>query len=93
MKPRLIAVAFWAALGCQTTWAQVPGDCQPSTLNIPGANYPCVYADNRVLFRVVAPNAQKVSVRVGPGFDMVKGPDNVTVEVVEAKPIPEGAWD
>ena len=24
---------------------------------------------------------------------LVQGPDKVTVEVVEAKPIPEGAWD
>jgi enterochelin esterase family protein len=29
------------------------------------------------MFRVVAPNAQKVTVRLGPGFDMSKGPDGL----------------
>ncbi len=50
-------------------------DCKPSTLNIPGAKYPCVYADGRAAFRVEAPAAQKVQVRVGKPFDMAKGPD------------------
>jgi enterochelin esterase family protein len=57
--------------------AAASSDCTPSSLNVPGANYPCVYADNRVLFRVVAPNAQKVSVSLGGGLDMTKGPDDV----------------
>jgi enterochelin esterase-like enzyme len=57
--------------------AQPPADCKPSSLNIPGAPYPCIYPDNRVMFRVVAPDAQKVRVRLGPGFDMSKGPDGL----------------
>ena len=28
-------------------------------------------------FRVVAPDAQKVRIRIGPGFDMQKGPDGI----------------
>jgi enterochelin esterase family protein len=70
-------VLFVLTLGCQVSWAQTPGDCMPSSLNIPEARYPCVYPDNRVTFRVLAPDAQKVRVRIGPGFDMQKGPDNV----------------
>jgi hypothetical protein len=35
------------------------------------------YPDNRAVFRVIAPDAQKVRVRVGPGFDMTKGPDGI----------------
>jgi enterochelin esterase family protein len=46
-------------------------------LNIPEAKYPCVYPDNRAMFRIVAPDAQKVTVRIGRGFDMAKGPDGV----------------
>ncbi len=52
-------------------------DCVPSALNVPGAKYPCVYPDHRAMFRVVAPDALKVSVRVGGGFDMTRGPDNI----------------
>ncbi len=58
-------------------WGQAAEVCTPSALNIPQAKYPCIYPDNRAMFRVVAPNAQKVSVRIGQGFDMTKGPDGV----------------
>jgi enterochelin esterase-like enzyme len=65
-----------AALSCGLCWGQ-SDDCQPSALNIPEAKFPCVYQDNRVLFGVNAPDAQKVRVRVGAGFDMTKGPDGI----------------
>jgi hypothetical protein len=73
MKTTLILVA----LGCATGWGQAADDCKPSVLNIPEAKYPCVYPDNRAMFRVVAPDAQKVTVRIGRGFDMTKGPDGI----------------
>jgi enterochelin esterase family protein len=66
-----------AVLSCGLCWAQAAGDCRPSVLNIPEAKYPCVYPDNRAMFRVVAPDAQKVTVRIGRGFDMTKGSDGV----------------
>jgi enterochelin esterase-like enzyme len=70
-----------AALACTClsgrAWAQPPADCKPSALNIPSAPYPCILPDNRAMFRVVAPNAQKVTVRLGPGFDMSKEPDGL----------------
>jgi enterochelin esterase family protein len=84
MKPVFVAVALSVALGSQASLAQAQapaqaptGDCTPSTTNVAGANYPCIYPDHRVLFRAVAPNAQKVSIGIGQGFDMTKGPDNV----------------
>jgi enterochelin esterase-like enzyme len=58
-------------------WAQPPADCKPSSLNIPGAPYPCVFPDHRAIFRVSAPDAQKVRVRVGTGFDMTKEADGL----------------
>ena len=72
-----------AGLVCACVWAgpsasqQPSADCKPNALNIPGAPYPCVYADNRVTFRVVAPDAQKVRVRLGQGFDMSKETDGL----------------
>jgi enterochelin esterase-like enzyme len=66
-----------AAVCCGLCWGQAADVCTPSTLNIPEAKYPCIYSDHRAMFRVVAPNAQKVSVRIGQGFDMTKGPDGV----------------
>jgi enterochelin esterase-like enzyme len=76
---RTLASAFACigALAGISAWGQPPSDCRPSALNIPGAPYPCVYPDNRVMFRVVAPEAHKVRVRLGPGFDMTKEPDGL----------------
>jgi enterochelin esterase-like enzyme len=68
---------FLAAVGCGLSWGQAADVCTPSVLNVPGAKYPCVYPDHRAMFRVTGPNVQKVSVRIGQGFDMTKGPDGV----------------
>src|SRR6266480_582668 len=58
-------------------WGQAADACKPSSLNIPGAPYPCVHADRRVTFRVAAPDAQKVQVRLGGPHDMAKGTDGL----------------
>jgi enterochelin esterase family protein len=71
---RILALA---AISCGFAFAQAADVCTPSALNVPDAKYPCVYPDHRALFRVNGPNAQKISVRIGQGFDMTKGPDGV----------------
>jgi enterochelin esterase family protein len=69
------ATYLLAALSCVVCWGQAVDDCKPNALNIPEAKYPCVYPDNRVMFRVNAPDAQKVRVSLGGGLEMTKGPD------------------
>jgi enterochelin esterase-like enzyme len=70
--------------------AQPPADCKPSELNIPGAPYPCIFPDHRAMFRIDAPEAQKVSVRVGnPAVDMTKGKDGLWYGTTAA-PLVEG---
>jgi enterochelin esterase family protein len=66
-----------AILACGVCWGQAADDCKPSPLNIPGAQYPCVYPDNRVTFRVSAPDAQKVQVSLGKRYDMTRDADGV----------------
>jgi len=74
----VVTLVVCACLSLGTSvWGQPPTDCKPNALNIPGAPYPCVFPDNRVMFRVVAPDAQKVRIRLGAGFDMSKGPDGL----------------
>ena len=70
-------IVILALLGCACCWGQGSGDCKPSSLNIPGAPYPCVHPDRRVTFRVSAPDAQKVQVRLGGAHDMTKGQDGL----------------
>ncbi len=70
-------IALWMLLAPAICWAQPPADCKPSSLNVPGAPYPCVFPDHRAMFRLSAPDAQKVHIRVGTGFDMAKEADGL----------------
>ena len=72
----LVTLCTWIGF-TGVAWGQPPGDCRPNPLNIPGAPYPCVFPDNRVMFRVAAPDAQNVRVRVGKGFDMTREADGL----------------
>lgn len=57
----------------------------PASSNVRNAKYPQILPDNRVIFKVKAPDAQKVQVDLGKKYDMVKdtaGFWNVTTEVV-----------
>ena len=74
MKSTLIFLMLGLMLGSGLCWAQAPANCTPNPLNIPEAKYPCIFPDNRVMYRVIAPNAQ--SVRVG-SLALTKGPDNI----------------
>lgn len=82
---RLFALAALASVLCS---AQSPAGCQPSTLNIPGAQFPCVNPDRSATFRVIAPEAQKVQLRLGKPLDMVKGSDGAWT--VTTAPLVEG---
>jgi enterochelin esterase family protein len=77
----IVAAAGVLMLAAQAAHAQAPAPdanaCVPSSLNVAEARYPCVYPDRRVLFRVAAPDAQHVRVRIGPGFDLEKGSDGI----------------
>jgi enterochelin esterase-like enzyme len=91
MKKSTIVPALLASgmfLASAVCWAQPPADCAPSSLNIPGAPYPCVFPDHRAMFRVSAPEAQHVTVHVGKGFDMTKGADGLWY--VTTTPLVEG---
>ncbi len=66
-------------LACGWCWGQVASDCTPASTNIPGAQYPCVYPDNRVTIRLTAPDAQKVQVNLGKRYDMTRGADGVWI--------------
>jgi enterochelin esterase-like enzyme len=53
----------------------VPG--VPASTNIPGQEYPRILPDNRVMFRIKAPDAQKVQVDLLKKYDMVKNDKGV----------------
>jgi enterochelin esterase-like enzyme len=69
------SVITMAMLACSLCWAQPADDSKPASTNVPGAAYPRVHSDNRVTFRVRAPEAGKVQVQLGKTYDMEKGTD------------------
>jgi enterochelin esterase family protein len=77
MRTRLLTVLLGVVTLSGSASAQVPAGCTPNALNIPGAPFPCIYSDGRVMFRVAAPDAQRVRVRLGQGVDMTKGLDGL----------------
>jgi enterochelin esterase-like enzyme len=83
MRSMLLALA-----GCVLCLAQSPDECKPSSLNIPGAKYPCVYSDHRATFHFTAPDAQKVQLKIAKGFDMAKDSDGAWT--VTTTPLVEG---
>lgn len=57
----------------------------PASTNIRNNQYPQILPDNRVVFKVKAPNAQKVQIDLGKKYDMVKdtsGVWNVTTDSI-----------
>jgi enterochelin esterase-like enzyme len=63
-----------------TTEASMAGNSKtgvPASTNIAGAQYPQILPDNRVSFRIKAPDAQKVQVDLGKKYDLLKNEEGV----------------
>lgn len=73
MKQVAMAIVLFASFCC----AQEPGNFQPASTNVWGAEYPRVDSAGRAEFRFKAPEATKVRLNFwsGPKLDMVKQPD------------------
>jgi len=56
----------------RTSVAQVADDFKPASTNVPGQDYPKINSELRAVFRVNAPDAQKVQVAVGHNYDMTR---------------------
>ena len=55
-----------------STFSKYPVVGAPASSNIRSAQYPQILADHRVIFRVKAPDAQRVQIDLGKKYDMVK---------------------
>lgn len=61
---------------------------KPASTNIEGSRYPMILPDNRVIFHIQAPDAQKVQIDLGKKYDMEK--DAQGIWKVTTDPIVEG---
>ncbi|MGZ3950834.1 MAG: alpha/beta hydrolase-fold protein [Flavisolibacter sp.] len=55
-----------------STFSKYPVVGAPASSNIRYAQYPQILADHRVIFRIKAPEAQKIQIDLGKKYDMVK---------------------
>jgi enterochelin esterase-like enzyme len=55
-----------------STFSKYPVVGAPASSNIRSAQYPQILADHRVIFRIKAPDAQKLQIDLGRKYDMVK---------------------
>jgi enterochelin esterase-like enzyme len=60
----------------------------PAVTNIPGVKFPLIFPDNRVMFRVKAPEAQKVQIDLMKKYDMIK--DTGGYWIITTDPVVEG---
>ncbi|NII28375.1 esterase [Pseudoflavitalea sp. X16] len=64
------------------------GEGVAASTNIPGLKYPLIFPDNRVMFRVKAPDAQKLQIDLAKKYDMKK--DTGGYWIVITDPVVEG---
>jgi len=68
-----------------STFSKYPVVGAPGSTNVRGADYPQILADHRVIFKIKAPDAQKVQIDLGKKYDMVKDAEgywNVTTDSI-----------
>jgi hypothetical protein len=95
MKRYLTILVLLTSFGTVLCLAQdqpmIKEDFQPSTLNLPGQEYPQVNSQGYARFRIVAPQAQSVSVSLGGrgGTPLKKSDDGAWIGTTAA-PLDEG---
>jgi enterochelin esterase-like enzyme len=89
----LMLIALPAIICAQSEQPIIKEDFKPSTFNQPGKEYPMVNSQGYARFRVIAPDAQSITVSLGlggkGGTKLVKGADSVWTGTTEG-PMDEG---
>ncbi|MHB8861155.1 MAG: alpha/beta hydrolase-fold protein [Pirellulaceae bacterium] len=91
MKKTLVLLALACILSGQLCLAETDepaGDWKPASTNQPGKEYPQVNSEGRVRFRIVAPDAQNVTVSFKNSSTFTKGEDGAWVGYT--RPLDEG---
>ena len=88
MKRKLKTLILLFAISC-TCIAQnddLYKDSNPAPTNVPGAEFPRIDSQSRVIFRIDAPDAQKVQVDILKVYDMVKDENSIWTATTDSLP-------
>lgn len=90
MKRIFVTIAFLSVLNgvCFAQSSDLYKYSQPAPTNAPGLEFPRIDSHSRAIFRVEAPNAQKVQLDLKEVYDMVKGEDGVWTVTITSITIP-----
>ncbi|MCH7918420.1 MAG: esterase [Planctomycetes bacterium] len=77
-RPHLLIAFVLLLIPCSARWALAEAaDAKPAVSNVRGQAYPKIDSDLRAIFRIEAPHAQKVQIRLDKTYDMVKDDEGV----------------
>ena len=77
-RPHPLIAFVLLLIPCLARWALAePADAKPAVSNVRGQAYPKIDSDLRAIFRIEAPHAQKVQIRLDKTYDMVKDDEGV----------------
>lgn len=85
---RISALFFMIIMVCLGQSPDMYNDSKAAPTNVPGGEFPRIDSQSRVIFRVEAPDAEKVQVDILKVYDMVK--DENGVWTVTTDPLPPG---
>lgn len=72
-----ISLLLFAGSICIGQTTDYPADSKPASTNVLNSQFPRVTSDLRAIFRVKAPDAQKVQIQLGKKYDMLKDDQGV----------------
>jgi enterochelin esterase-like enzyme len=88
----LFSFAALVLVAAAISGAQTSDDSKPAATNVAGAQYPRVYSDGRVAFKVNAPTAQKVQVAPGQSMAENNGINGLGKDPFDMVRDKEGVW-
>lgn len=88
MKRKFITLALFVVfnLSCLAQINDLYKDSEPAHTNVPGLEFPRVDSHSRIIFRVEAPEAQKVQVDILKVYDMVRDGNGVWTATTDSLP-------
>lgn len=79
----LFIILFLAGSFCKGQVPEALADSKPAMSNVRGAEYPRVTSDLKAIFRIKAPDAQKIQIQIDKKYDMIKDDQGVWTVITD----------
>lgn len=79
----LFIILFLTGSFCKGQVPEALADSKPAISNVRGAEYPRVTSDLKAIFRIKAPDAQKIQIQIDKKYDMIKDDQGVWTVITD----------